>query len=126
VADETFAAFDALRPYAVWPGVVARAVHGRELTLALVDLEPDAVVAEHRHVNEQLGFVVRGGLRFTIGGETRDLVAGDSYVIPSDVPHDALAGPEGATVVDVFAPPRADWEKAPRLAPAPGAWPGKR
>ena len=53
----------------------------------------------------------------------RELHAGDTYVIPSDVPHDAVTGLEGATVIDVFAPIRADWEKLQRLDPAPGFWP---
>ncbi len=121
--DDTFAKFDALRPYAVWEGVLARAVHGREITMAVVDLDPNAVVAEHHHPNEQLGFILEGELTFTIGGETRRLEAGDTYVIPADVPHDAVAGPAGAKVVDVFSPPRHDWEKALRREPSSGGWP---
>jgi quercetin dioxygenase-like cupin family protein len=77
--------------------------------MAVVDLEPNVAVPEHRHVNEQLGFVGRGSVTMTIGGESRELGVGDTYVIPTDVPHAAVAGAEGATVVDVFSPPREDW-----------------
>ena len=104
-------------------GVTARAVNGKRMTLAVVDLEPGAVVPEHHHENEQLGFILQGTMVFTIGGERRDLVAGDTYEIPSNVPHDAVAGPEGCTAVDVFAPLRADWEKLPRPDPFPPHWP---
>ena len=102
----------------------ARAVNGDRMTLAAVDLKPDSVVREHRHENEQLGFVIRGSMVFTIGGEKREIHAGDTYEIPSNVLHDAVAGPEGCTVVDVFAPIRADWEKLPRPDPFPPDWPG--
>ena len=112
-----------LRPYTVANGVTARVVNGERMTLAVVDLEPGAAVPEHHHENEQLGFILQGTMLFTIGGEKRDLVAGDTYEIPSNVPHDAVAGPEGCTAVDVFAPLRADWEKLPRPDPFPPEWP---
>ena len=57
------------------------------------------------------------------GDETRELHAGETYVIPSDTPHGGAAGPEGASVVDVFNPARADWEKLERLEPSAGNWP---
>ena len=112
-----------LRPYAIWEGVTARVVNGERMTLASVDLQPGAVVVEHHHENEQLGFVIKGSVLFTIGGEERELRAGDTYLIPSHVPHHVVTGPEGATLVDVFAPVRADWEKLPRPEPFPPDWP---
>jgi quercetin dioxygenase-like cupin family protein len=121
---KTFRPLADLRPYAIWQGVTARVVSGERMTLAAVDLEPGAVVAEHRHENEQLGFILKGSMTFTIAGEKRELRTGDTYVIPSNVPHDAVAGAEGCTVVDVFAPTRADWEKLPRPEPFPPDWPG--
>ena len=91
--------------------------------MAVVDLEPNAVLAEHKHENEQLGFVIRGMITMRIAGEKKDLNAGEIYVIPSNVPHDAKAGPEGCTITDMFTPIRADWEKAPRSEPSKGRWP---
>jgi quercetin dioxygenase-like cupin family protein len=118
-----FDSFHGLRPYAIWEGAVARAVHGEKLTMAVVELEPDVAVPEHRHVNEQLGFVAKGSITMTVGGESRELGIGETYVIATDVPHAALAGPEGATVVDIFSPPRSDWEGLERLEPSRAAWP---
>jgi quercetin dioxygenase-like cupin family protein len=119
-------AFDAvadMRPYRIWKGAIARALHGERLTMAIVDLEPNLEVPEHHHDNEQLGFVLRGKVTMTVAGESRELGAGGTYRISSEVPHSAATGPEGATVVDVFAPVRADWEKAERMQPQPGMWP---
>ena len=112
-----------IRPHTLRDGVTARALSGERMTLAVVDLGPGSTVPEHQHENEQLGFILRGSMVFTIGGEKRDLVSGDTYVIPSNVPHDAVAGAQGCTAVDSFAPPRADWEKLERPDPFPPEWP---
>jgi quercetin dioxygenase-like cupin family protein len=118
--------FDSLRnikPHAIREGLTARTVEGERITMAVVDLEPGAVLPEHHHDNEQLGFVIAGIITMTIGGEKRELHAGDTYAIASNVPHDALAGPQGCTLADVFAPVRADWAKLPRLEPSKPHWP---
>jgi quercetin dioxygenase-like cupin family protein len=107
----------------IWDGVSGRAVHGKQLTLGVVELAPDSVVPEHRHANEQLGMVIRGSVRFRVGDETRELGPGGTWCIPSDVPHEVWTGPEGAVVLDVFSPPRADWEALEREVPRPPLWP---
>ena len=119
----TFDRIHELRPYAIWEGTIARAVHGEQITMAVVELDPNVAVPEHRHVNEQLGFVARGSITMTVGGEARELGVGETYVIATDVPHAAVAGAEGATVVDVFSPPRQDWEGLERLEPSRAVWP---
>jgi quercetin dioxygenase-like cupin family protein len=119
----TFSSFSTVRPYQIWAGAVARAVHGERLTMAVIDLDPDLEIPEHHHVNEQLGFVLQGKVTMVIAGDERELNAGEAYSIPGDIPHSARTGHEGATVVDIFAPIRADWEKAPRLEPSRGRWP---
>lgn len=118
-----FDAVDRVRPYKIWDGAVARAVHGKEMTLAIIDLEPGTDVPTHQHANEQLGFVLKGSVVMTVGGEDRDLQAGETYVIYGDTPHKAVAGRQGATVVDAFTPIRADWERLERLEPSAGDWP---
>ncbi len=112
-----------VRPYKIWQGAVARAVHGDRLTLAFVDLEPEISVPTHQHENEQVGFVLEGSVTMTIGGESRELHKGETYVIRGNLAHSAVAGAQGATVVDIFNPPRADWERLERLEPSEGAWP---
>jgi quercetin dioxygenase-like cupin family protein len=120
---QTYASIAELRPYLIRAGMKARLVNGERATLAIIDIVPDGVAEEHHHENEQLGLVVTGELMFRIAGEERTLGPGDVYTIPSDVPHLAKAGPQGATVVDVFIPVRADWEKLPREDPSSPDWP---
>ena len=109
----------------VWGETVrARRVQGERITLAIVELEPNAVVPEHRHANEQLGMVITGQMHFTVDGETRDLGPGGTWRILGDRPHDVVAGPEGAVVIDVFTPVRSDWDDRVVVEPAPAPrWP---
>ena len=112
-----------LQPIVLADGIRARAVKGERMTMAVVDLAPNAISPEHKHENEQLGFVISGSLTMRIGSEKRELHAGDTYTIPSDMPHEATAGAQGATVVDAFAPLRADWASLQRTDPSKGRWP---
>jgi unsaturated pyranuronate lyase len=113
----------AIAPIGIWEGVLARAVEGQRMTLAVVELEPDAAVAEHSHEHEQLGIVLHGSMTLRVDAAERELGAGDTYCIESRVAHEARAGSEGAVVIDVFAPTRADWDSAERLEPRPPRWP---
>ena len=119
----TFDRLAAIAPLGIWDGVIARAVEGSRLTLAVVELEPNAVVAEHSHDNEQLGIVLSGSITLRIEQQERELRPGDTYAIDSDASHEARAGNEGAVVIDVFAPMRADWDSVERLEPRPPRWP---
>ena len=110
-----FGGTDQLEHIRIWGGVTVQAVEGDRTTLAVVDLEPDANVPEHRHDNEQLGVLVRGAMHFRIGDETRELKPGDTWRILSQVPHEVTAGPEGALAVECFTPVRDDWAALERL-----------
>lgn len=111
----------------VWgEAVQARVVVGRNASLAVVELTPGAVVPEHRHEHEQLGLCIEGSITFTIDGVQRELGPGGTWRIHPDLPHDAVAGPDGAVVVDIFSPVRADWDALPRSAERAPRWPRPR
>lgn len=110
----------------IWGDEVrARRVQGERITLAVVELAPNAVVPEHRHAAEQLGLVIRGQMHFTVDGETRDLGPGGTWRILGDRPHDVVAGPEGAVVIDVFTPVRSDWDDRSIVDGVSPRWPDK-
>lgn len=118
-----FGKVSAVKPSKIWDGVLARAVHADRVTIGFVDIDPGVLVPEHRHENEQVGFVQRGSVTMTIAGQSRELQVGETYSIAGGVPHSAKAGADGASVVDVFAPAREDWKKVPTVEPFPGRWP---
>jgi quercetin dioxygenase-like cupin family protein len=120
----TFGDIEAVGPLQIWDDVVAREIHGEQTTLAVVELEPGALVPEHHHASEQLGLVISGSVDFRVAEETQELGPGGTWNIPSDVPHEVRAGPEGAVVIDIFSPTReADWHGLEREEPRTPRWP---
>jgi len=81
---------------------------GQDLMLARVLLKKGCVVPEHSHPNEQLTFILEGGLKFWIDGKEIVVRAGEVLTIPPNMPHKAEAV-EDTVDIDIFYPPRADW-----------------
>ena len=65
-------------PFSPTPGIQIQPVIGEALMTCWIAMEPGAIVAEHSHVNEQLGVVVEGSVSITAAGETREMVVGDA------------------------------------------------
>jgi len=62
----------------------------------------------HSHPHEQLVYIISGQIDFTANGKTISARAGDSFIVPGDVAHQASA-PEESEVLDVFTPVREDY-----------------
>jgi quercetin dioxygenase-like cupin family protein len=114
---------EAIAPRQIWDGVAGRVIAGERLTLGVIELDPDAHVPEHQHANEQLGLVITGSVRFRVGDETRELGPGGTWRIAGEVPHEVVAGPEGAVLIDAFSPPREDWDAVDPQPARPPVWP---
>lgn len=88
-----------------------RMITAERTMLTHVYLAKGAVVPMHSHENEQITYVLEGALRFWIRDEDSepiDVRAGEVLVLPSWVPHKAIAL-EDTLDVDIFNPPRQDW-----------------
>lgn len=118
-----FYSLESLAPQDVSAGYRARIYHGDEITFAVLEVEPNAPLPSHSHRNEQVGLLVGGELVFNVGDAHRTVRAGEGWVIPANVPHDATAGPDGAVVIETWAPPRHDFRELAQLAPCKPAWP---
>jgi quercetin dioxygenase-like cupin family protein len=98
------------------PTLSRRIVTGKEVMVAHVYLKAGSVVPKHHHVNEQVTYILEGALRFWLGelvdsqnqADSVVVAEGEVLVIPSNVPHRAVAI-EDTLDLDVFAPPREDW-----------------
>jgi quercetin dioxygenase-like cupin family protein len=91
--------------------ITRRVITGERMMIAHVYLKKDDEVPRHSHENEQITYVVHGALHFWFGEDgAQELTvrAGEVIVIPSHLPHRALAL-EDTLDVDVFCPPREDW-----------------
>ncbi len=92
-------------------GITRRLVTGERMMIAHVYFTKGDDVPRHAHENEQITYILQGALQFWFGaGDERELIvrAGEVLVIPSNVPHRALAL-EDTLDVDIFNPPRQDW-----------------
>jgi quercetin dioxygenase-like cupin family protein len=93
------------------PGALARALFGERGMLNVVELEPGAEVALHSHPHEQLGLILTGFMTMVVNGVSHRCGPMDAYVLPGGVEHGGTAGPQGATVLDVFVPVREDYRE---------------
>jgi quercetin dioxygenase-like cupin family protein len=92
-------------------GLTRRLITGDRMMIAHVYFKKGDDVPRHSHENEQITYIIEGALKFHLGadGEREIIVrAGEVLVIPSHLPHSALAL-EDTLDVDVFNPPRQDW-----------------
>jgi len=93
-------------------GIATRVFPGEQAMLSLVTIEPNAEGRMHSHPEEQWGIMLEGeGVRVQDGVEVA-VKKGDFWRTPGGVPHTFRAGPSGATVLDVFAPPREEYRQA--------------
>ena len=96
-------------PVEMLPGVVRRTLtEGERMMLIEVTLDQGAVVPPHTHPHEQIGYLASGRLLWELGDERRELAAGDSWLVPSNVPHQVTAL-EPSVAIDIFSPPREEY-----------------
>lgn len=93
-------------------GVSTRLFPGDQAMLSFVKVDPGANGTLHHHPEEQWGYVLSGGGKRFQGDEVWEFGPGDFWRTPGGVPHTVEAGPEGALILDVFAPPREAYKKA--------------
>jgi|DewCreStandDraft_1066081.scaffolds.fasta_scaffold02767_4 quercetin dioxygenase-like cupin family protein len=108
-----FTAHAAAPAVELWPGVYRRTlVWGERTLLAEITLRQGAVVPDHQHPHEQIGYVVRGRLEFIVEGRRAVLGAGDGYLIPGNAVHRVVAL-EDSVALDIFAPVREEYTLTP-------------
>jgi quercetin dioxygenase-like cupin family protein len=95
--------------HTIFPGVHIQTCALDKLMLSLVDLEPNSVVEEHSHPHEQAGVWLQGRAIFFIGDEQKTVQPGDTYRIPSNVPHKVIVLDQPAQALDVFSPVREEY-----------------
>jgi quercetin dioxygenase-like cupin family protein len=87
-----------------------RIISGQKGMVAQVFIKKGGVVPLHHHEPEQITYILEGALKFELEGREVTVHKGEVLVIPSNVPHRAVAL-EDTLDLDVFAPPRQDWLK---------------
>jgi unsaturated pyranuronate lyase len=106
-----FVRFDEVRAFELVEGVTGRPLFGAGAMVNLIRFEPGATVPLHSHPQEQLGLVLEGMQALVVDGVAHELEPFEAYVLPGGVEHSAYCGPDGALVLDVFAPVREDYQE---------------
>ncbi len=82
--------------------------YGERMLMSAFELKKGAKVDTHSHPHEQIGYLIKGKLKFVVDNEEIIAQTGDSWCIPSGVEHSAEAL-EKSLIVEVFSPPREDF-----------------
>ena len=106
--DVTTFSWDALPEEQLNPLLSRKIISGERTMIAHIYLKKGCVVPAHSHDNEQMTYILKGALKFTVNGREILLTEGQVMHIPSNVVHAAVAV-EDTLDVDVFCPPRQDW-----------------
>jgi quercetin dioxygenase-like cupin family protein len=88
------------------PGLLARALVGRNLLASFVSYEPYSQAPLHAHEEEQIFIVMDGEIELELDGVKQLMRPGDAALIPAFVPHAARTLDGAAYQIDVFSPPR--------------------
>ena len=91
------------------PGIRRRVLnHVPQLMTVEVAFDRGAEGRPHSHPHVQASFVAEGRFRVTIDGHTRELGAGEAFVVAPDLVHGVVALEPGR-LIDVFTPRRDDF-----------------
>lgn len=75
-------------------------VPGREAVVARVEVAPGAYAGRHAHPGDEISYVMEGEVQLLIDGQSpRTVKAGESFVVPAGVVHDARNSGSTATRV---------------------------
>ena len=92
------------------PGFFSKLIHTETNTINFIEVMAGCSVPYHRHVNEQLSFVIEGQFEFIIDGIQKILEPGLFAVIPPNVWHSGIAVTD-CKLIDIFSPAREDYKK---------------
>ena len=90
------------------PTATRQMIHGATLTVAKLRTKKGSIVPTHSHVNEQITTMEKGSMLFVTPTEQIVVRAGESLVIPPNVPH-SVESLEDSVAIDIFSPVREDW-----------------
>lgn len=98
-----------LKAKQILEGITLRAVSGDKTMMTFFEFEPNAVIPSHKHLYEQITYIIAGEMVFTVEGETKILKAGDGVVILSNQEHGAIVLNKQTKAVDAWYPVREDY-----------------
>lgn len=82
-------------------------IEGDRMSSQHFEMEPGAVIPEHEHPHEQIGFLYEGEITIFVEDGKQRISAGEGFFFPGGESHKVEnTGETTARGVDVFSPPR--------------------
>ena len=96
-------------------------VPGREAVVARVEIAPGGVAGWHTHPGDEISYIIEGTATLMLAGQPpRQVSAGEGFVIPAGVVHNARNDGASATkLVGVYVVEKGKPLASPASAPAP-------
>jgi quercetin dioxygenase-like cupin family protein len=93
-------------------GIERQMIVGERVMVCRFRFAPRLVTPAHDHPHEQITFIERGPVLFTIGDEERIAETGDVLHFPPNTWHGATMLDEEVVLIDIFSPIREDFLNA--------------
>jgi gluconolactonase len=92
------------------PGSNSRIIGGHGAQISFLRMDPDAFFERHIHPEEQVMVALRGWIDEIILDKVVRMRKGNILYLPGNMVHGGQLGPYGCDAIDVFFPPRTDYE----------------
>jgi len=92
-------------------GVNASIFPGENVMLSVVRVDPNSAGSIHSHAEEQWGVLLEGRCTRIQDGVEVEATAGEFWHTPGGVSHGVRTGDQGALILDIFSPPRAEYRQ---------------
>jgi quercetin dioxygenase-like cupin family protein len=90
-------------------GIDRQMVVGQNIMICRLRFDALVDTPVHSHPHEQMTFVMKGKVKFSIDGNTVVVVPGDILHFPPDQRHGATMLDEEVVLIDIFSPIREDF-----------------
>lgn len=101
--------FDDIAVKEIAPGFFSKLIHTDTNTVNFIEVAAGCSVPLHRHIHQQMSFVLKGIFEMTVNGESKQLDNGQYCIIPSNVEHGGIAITD-CRLIDIFSPVREDYK----------------
>ena len=93
------------------PGITTDIFFGQNVMLSIAEIAPNTISTVHSHPEEQWGYMLEGECVRVQGADEVAMKKGDFWCTPPNTSHGVRTSEAGATIMDIFSPPRTAYTK---------------
>ncbi len=81
-----------------------RAFYLHSTCLAILEMKPGSLLPEHKHLHEQISYILEGEVEATVSASSKTLRPGDIYSVKSNVSHSCRALEQPVKIIVASSP----------------------